>query len=743
MILTALSDKSGGGQETVRTRLVGRHNSWFVPGLYVTELRRTWSMGLLFAIVLFFALPVMNLLVFTNDITYYEKYPEQVQNYLEGFFSDANPFITVFACLGGMLCAMVVTEYLFDRRKTNFVCSLPVTRQAYLITKAAASLTWCVLSWIPAVVLMIPVALLTPVLQPHIGMILGGSIVLIGAWLCLHLYFFGLTLLACCFCGTGVMGGCMLLMLAGYVPFLALSLIGFAELSFSMIATDYYMSEKFFSSISGVFRIFSNIASGKTVWFLLGCALVGLLFCAAGILLCVIRKSEKAGTPFAFDRVRDIVKYLLMGLSSLLGGMLFTVMSTGGWAFFWMLFGCACGAVLCWMLCNTIFYKTPKQMFVGRRGLAILTAVMMLWSAGVRLDIIGLDRYIPSNVMTNTVEMRFDSGMNLSFNDKSLVRIYNAMMKNGRVAFQQYGNISLYRTPIDKETYLSSGVDMVNYGTSVWKTNYLIPIAADAYVLYPDWVQFVQALTAKENFADLFFADAMDTVRQSARRYPEETLYVRYYSDSGVYAESEKYEISANLRAEEVLSILELYREEMRAKGADALQQTYTGTLRIRTADGYYYIPVYACYSGVIRQLAALAKENGMDNDVLTIQYEKTFESAQVYHRGSVIAVLNEEEFVQLQESGVLNRFNDTYNSPMTLNDLDYGISVSYQITETMYNDYEYTYAYTPGEVSVEAVDSNNAKPVAETTTNTYTSEFSVGFFYGCVPERFIQMTEG
>ena len=93
MILTALSDKSGGGQETVRTRLVGRHNSWFVPGLYVTELRRTWSMGLLFAIVLFFALPVMNLLVFTNDITYYEKYPEQVQNYLEGFFSDANPFI--------------------------------------------------------------------------------------------------------------------------------------------------------------------------------------------------------------------------------------------------------------------------------------------------------------------------------------------------------------------------------------------------------------------------------------------------------------------------------------------------------------------------------------------------------------------------------------------------------------------------------------------------------------------------
>ena len=47
------------------------------------------------------------------------------------------------------------TVYLFDRRKTNFVCSLPVKRQAYLISKAAAGLTWSVLApishrpWMP------------------------------------------------------------------------------------------------------------------------------------------------------------------------------------------------------------------------------------------------------------------------------------------------------------------------------------------------------------------------------------------------------------------------------------------------------------------------------------------------------------------------------------------------------------------------------------------------------------------
>ena len=58
MTLTALSVNRNGTQ---KTRLVGRHNNWFVPGLYRNELMRTWSLGFLFAIILFFAIPVANL----------------------------------------------------------------------------------------------------------------------------------------------------------------------------------------------------------------------------------------------------------------------------------------------------------------------------------------------------------------------------------------------------------------------------------------------------------------------------------------------------------------------------------------------------------------------------------------------------------------------------------------------------------------------------------------------------------
>ena len=131
MILTALSVKSESSD--VQTRLLGRHNDWFVPGLYKNELRRTWSMGLLFAIVLFFAFPVVNLMVFSNSAVLFAEYPDRALSFLEDFFTVFNPFIVIFACLGGMMCAMVVAEYLYDRRKTNFVCSLPVKQATSII----------------------------------------------------------------------------------------------------------------------------------------------------------------------------------------------------------------------------------------------------------------------------------------------------------------------------------------------------------------------------------------------------------------------------------------------------------------------------------------------------------------------------------------------------------------------------------------------------------------------------------
>lgn len=737
MIFRALSADTSVSDAPAGTRLAGHHNDWFVPGLYKNELRRTWSMGLLFAIVLFFAVPVFNLLVFSSNDRYYTENPGTIYSYLTEYFSVSNPFITIFACFGGMFCAMIVTEYLFDRRKVNFVCSLPVKRHAYLVTKAAANLTWTVLAWIPATVLMLIVACLTEPMRPHLGLVLGGCFVLLGAWLCMHLYFFGLTVLACCFCGTGVMGGCMLLMVGGYIPAAALSLIGLADMNLPQLDCNYYLSAEFFSAISGVFRVFYKTASAKSVWFLLGTAVLGLILCAAGVILTVIRQSEKAGTPFAFDRVRDLVKYLLMGLSALLGGMLFEAISSDGWTFFWMLFGCICGAVLCWMLCNTLFFKTPRMMFVGKRGLVILTVCMMVFSVGARFDVLGVNEYVPSALMTQRVELSDRTAVTIR--DRELIRTFNEMADEGAQMYADYGWSGIHRVTSDT---VKEGVStepekpsMIAIGTAVWHTGYLLPIAKENYVEYGAWADFVTALTAHEDFADMYFENILDRLEKTERLYPKETYYISISSRQS-QTSLLGMDNSCHLTAAQIREIIEVWREEMRALGGDAMQQVYIGSMRIRMDDRNYEFPLYEAYEQTMQTIRDVISRTTA-NTVGTYSeytYEKTVLRATVHYRGELIDTLTADEVAALLETGTLTGYYSTYETPLTLIEPDYSVNITCLVRETQ----EYTYwtmeeTYVDGELTWVEV------PQTDVDQSEYEDNYTASFFYGCVPEAYRQ----
>ncbi len=729
MILTAWSVKSEeNGSETVRTRLVGRHNDFFVPGLYKNELRRTWSVGLLYAIILFFAIPVITLLMYSNNVEYYTQNPERMMRFLTDYFNNTNIFVTIYACLGGMMSAMVVGEYLFDRRKTNFICSLPIKRHAYLVTKASTNLTWSVLAWIPAMLLTVIVSLLTPLIRPYFTTVVGGLFAMFGAWLCGHLYFFGISLLALAFCGTGVMAGCMVLMLGGYVPVLALSLVGFADITFSHVWTSWYLSEDLFSAISGVFRIFRYSMTEMGILYYLGTALLGLLFIVLAVLLVVKRRSEMAGTPFAFDRVRDTVKTLLICLAGLLGGMLFHVMSDGGWSIFWMLFGIICGAVLAWMLCNTIFYKTPKMMFTGKRGVAIITAIMMVFSLGFRFDLLNIDNYVPSNTMTRSVELKIGN-LNMEIRDRSLVRLYNAMMKNGYATYNRYGEMAVGGSSYYTESYYGEERIRVPNMTglnTVWHTRYLVPVAKRSYALQEDWAAFVTALTAQNDFADMFLAEAFEALEE-AERGREEGIYSRlYYRDQ---LKDNRTEMSGSLSTKQIRSVLEAYLEELRAKGADSMQQQYIGTMNFRFENIYLSVPMYECYTETNTLLQKYLREYGSVDDS-GYQRDREFVSADVRKNGELIKTLDEASLLALYEDGVLiwgvYEVAD-YNTPLTLVDPDYSVTVNYRVSEGYY---EYTYYDEYGDVKATEV-------YDPASTEKYDETVICGFFLGKVPETF------
>ncbi|MBP3918770.1 MAG: hypothetical protein J6I50_06325 [Clostridia bacterium] len=737
MTLTVLSDNPHGGS-TPKTRLIGRHNNWFVWGLYKNELKRTWSLGLLFALILFIAIPVANLMACSSNAVFYENHPESLSNFLSDYFDSGNPVITIYAFLGGILCAFVTSEYLFDRRKTNFVCSLPIKRGAYLLTKAAANLTWPVLAWIPASVLMILVALFTSLLQPHLFLILGGLFRIFGAWLCIHLYFWGITLLACCFCGTGVMGGCMLFMLGGYIPIAALSLIAFFELAFETFRSSWYMSNALFTKISGVYRIFYHIADVKSVWFLLGTALLGLLFIAGAVILTMVRKSENAGTPFAFARVRDIVKYLVVGLSSVLGGMLFWVMAEDVWSLFWMIFGVIFAAFVAWMLCNTIFYKTPKMMFTGRRGICVLTACMLAFTIFIHTDPLNFNDYVPSPAMTSNVKLT-TYGSTITLKDRDLIRMYNTMAENGYKAHSKYGDAAM---EYNNRAELKSTPDMpiVYSYTTVWNTRYLIPIAKYIYVQYSDWITFVKTLTAQQNFAELLLTDSFNALKteEGRIRNTEESANISCSFDFPLYAVPDRdHDIYAykDMTCGEMRAILESYQKELSAQGSTALQHSYSGWIRFRIGtSSYSTLPLFD-YQTETQQLILDTTEGFYDRN--NTMYQKEFTGAKVLHNGETVAELTEEELLSLYRDGVLLFNSEDSKCSFTLLDQDYLIATNYKITET-YNYYTYQ-ASADDEMEFSDIPDTEAAPDSIITqdTNTYETTIESRFLLDKVPQKF------
>ncbi len=707
-----------------RTRLIGSHNDWFVWGLYKTEMRRTWSMGLLYAIILFFAIPILNLLIYSGNADYYSHNSDRLREFLSSFFASSNVFLTVYAAIGGVIMAFIAMEYLFDRRKVNFVCSLPVKRHAYLLTKTAANMTWAVLAWIPAVVLMIAVTFLVPALRPYLGFIAIGCFKLIGTWFCLHLFFLGLSMLACAFCGTVVSGGAvMLLMLAGYVPIWTVSFLAFLEMNSSTISASYYYREDFFEMISGVFRLFRAIAQPKGVSFLLVNAVIGLVYLAISVLLTVFRQSEKAGVPFAYDRARDTVKYLVMLLASLLGGMLFTLLASGTGELIWGIFGVICASVLTWMLCNTLFYKTPKMMFVGRRGLCILTGIMILLTSTAPLYMKAFDRMVPSHRMTDTLVLGLGEH-DLEIKDGNLIRMYNAACKNGYKILEDHDGI-VYDGTGDEEL-LTLGI--------IWKTKLLLPIAKISAVRYDDWKTFVKALTAKSNFADIYFAEIMRSL-EADRASGENDGISMWWESASLTDQYQR--LSERIPYEKLESLLLTYREEMREKGADAMQDICIGTIRFRydSIEDYSYryreIPLFAGYEKTVAELNQICEDYMVDDSAINERVEYEVVKAKVYSDRDMqeIAVLTAEEFEAMLSEKSISRFMTGGNRSLemlTLWDRDYYIEVSYSVTE-----YHTWYDKTETEDGEIKVTPNEEAYSTWDTIETYY------FLDGCVPAEY------
>lgn len=138
---------------------------------------------------------------------------------------------------------------------------------------------------------------------------------------------------------------------------------------------QYYMSERILPWLSPAAYAASHYYDGISALSLV-CAFLAIAALLLGAAVIYRRRAmENAEKTIVFKRLGTIVKYMILFVITVYAGLFFYAI-TDSTGLFWTIFGFGSGALLGFMLLNTILYKTPKAMFRGFRGLAVFVLVL-------------------------------------------------------------------------------------------------------------------------------------------------------------------------------------------------------------------------------------------------------------------------------------------------------------------------------------------------------------------------------
>ncbi|MCQ2431315.1 MAG: hypothetical protein MJ175_01790 [Clostridia bacterium] len=611
---------------------------WFSSRLFAAELKRGWAVGLLYAIILFFAYPVA-LMIASGNV-----HPESVAHYVEEFMNYSNPIPTIFATGAGIFSALTACGYLFNKRSVDYVFSLPVSRQAYFLTRGAAGVTCAMLAWIPSALILMVVSLASGRLRPLFGLIMGDYAKAAGVFLCLFFYFFSVTLCACAVCGTHVMSFCMFLFFSGILPlFYALFNWLFGEFR-PHFYDSYYIRLSFFENLSGIVRIWSRVGRYLSFGFLLLNVGIGLVYLVIAILSVMFRRGENAESPFVYPKVRAVVKYFCMTAAALLGSLLFQAVAGGG--YFWMLFGAVSFTILGWMLCNTVFFKTPKMMFHAKRGMLIALACVLIVLGLFPLDIFRMNTRIPSPSMTESVEIEDYC----TLHNPDLIRLFDTVVKNA------YADDYYDDKPYDGYS---------RYLYVIWHTRFGIPVAKSVRITSEsDYKALMDAVRADADYPSMLVEQMRTPLEAVYRDDPHASvnLSVLYSTVPGFDYPDGNVQDYRSVSVKAALELLDIYEDAVRTNGASVLEKRSIGAILFYAYNGYGYdkaLQITEPMQDVLE--AALRKsESKWGNETVVVNpYDPSllsgrFETIKLFCDGDYLRDVTEEELGRWMETGAL-----------------------------------------------------------------------------------------
>lgn len=387
--------------------MTSNHSLFNMRLLRETMRRNIWAIALSF-VGFFFCLPLPIAMTIQKNMADMSRDHEQIARTREYtldavrmMLSGENPYVKTGICIMAVLCGIALFSYLHSRQRVDFYHALPMRRGALFVQNYTAGL----LTVLPAFIIMYALSCFT---AAAMGMGEVITVRLVMQALAVHTLFFWLiytvSVLATVLTGNTILA----VLLDGWLLF---SLTGIA-------AIVYGLNEMFLQTWgrSSTLDMLMRRASPVVLYYSLGQGggedagmplFLGIIAVtlAVGVLSFVLfarRKSESAGAAIAFEGLKLPLKSYMVLFIALVMGLIMS--SIGGT--FWVWFGLVAGAVLGHIIIEMIYHMDVRAAFKNGKTMLILSASAVVLVIGVQQDVMGYDKWIPSENRVQAVGFR-------------------------------------------------------------------------------------------------------------------------------------------------------------------------------------------------------------------------------------------------------------------------------------------------------------------------------------------------
>lgn len=382
---------------------------------------------LLLSVVVFACVFPVRAVIMMQDTTNYDYYDsiglyvtlindreERLKETFSKIFDPNGGAVFALTLIIALFFSIVMFSYLHNKKAVNFYHSLPVKREAHLLSSVAVSAAYYFISLFSCLFVTVLIML---------GSGIGGALVptAIRCFLFNFSYFIFISAFFALFaviCGNS--GAHFIFSVIGliFVPAVHSLTIEFLTIGQTNLDTSNLYTDRMFgfeSPAAFYFKISKNMISAGTGRFLL--FVFGFILAAALILfisILIYRKigSEDSGRPIFFHRLGTVLKYVLAYAVMLGTGMLayeLTYSKLGN--FLGFVIGSLIFGFLAFAVINVIFECNKKKFFSGMRGFAILFAVFIVVFSFSFFDPFKFNEKIPSasSLESITVKRNGDS----------------------------------------------------------------------------------------------------------------------------------------------------------------------------------------------------------------------------------------------------------------------------------------------------------------------------------------------